>query len=84
MAVLIKDPETDRLIRLLAQHTGESITEAVRQAASERLERLERRPGRVDRARLARLLGEVQALPVGDARRVPESVVADEAEGQLV
>jgi antitoxin VapB len=30
MALSIKDPETDRLVRALAEATGESITEAIR------------------------------------------------------
>lgn len=41
MALNIKDPETDRLVRALAAATGESITEAVAVAVRERLERVE-------------------------------------------
>lgn len=41
MALNIKDPETDRLARKLADLTGESITAAVSQSVKERLERLE-------------------------------------------
>ena len=40
MALNIKDPETDRLARELAQATGESITEATRVAIAERLARV--------------------------------------------
>jgi antitoxin VapB len=40
MAVLIKDREADTLIRELAERTGESITEAVKQAVRERLQRV--------------------------------------------
>ena len=32
MSILIKDAETDRLVRELAERTGESITESVRMA----------------------------------------------------
>ena len=39
MALSIKDPETDRLARLLAEATGESLTEAIRRALEERLSR---------------------------------------------
>lgn len=39
MQLNIKDPETCRIVRELAELTGESQTEAVRKAASERLER---------------------------------------------
>lgn len=44
MALNIKDQETDRLARELSALTGESITEATRQAIEERLARLRRRP----------------------------------------
>jgi len=44
MALNIKDPETDRLARELADATGESITVATREAIRERLERVRRQP----------------------------------------
>ena len=40
MALSIKDPETDRLARALAEATDESITEAIRRALEERLTRV--------------------------------------------
>lgn len=39
MALSIKDPEADRIARELARLTGESLTDAVRKALEERLER---------------------------------------------
>jgi len=42
MALNIKSPEVERLVDELAAHTGESKTEAVRRALSERLERTQR------------------------------------------
>lgn len=42
MALNIKDPATDALARELAARTGESITEAIRVAMTERLTRLRR------------------------------------------
>jgi len=42
MALNIKDPTTDQLVRELAAATGESITEAVRVAIAERLARVQR------------------------------------------
>jgi antitoxin VapB len=39
MTVLIKDEEADRLIRQLAERTGETITDAVKGAVSEKLAR---------------------------------------------
>ena len=46
MVLSIKDPETDRLARELAKHTGETITQAVAKAIQERFKRVEaeRRP----------------------------------------
>lgn len=38
----IKNPETYRLVKELADHTGESMTEAVTTAVRERLERIQR------------------------------------------
>jgi antitoxin VapB len=40
MALSIKDPETERLARNLAQLTGENITTATKRAIEERLRRL--------------------------------------------
>jgi antitoxin VapB len=40
MALSIKDPETERLARNLAQITGENITTATKRAIEERLRRL--------------------------------------------
>jgi antitoxin VapB len=42
MALNIKDKEAEALVSKIAALTGETETEAVRQAAQERLERLER------------------------------------------
>lgn len=39
MALSIKDPETERLARNLAERTGESLTVATRRALEERLRR---------------------------------------------
>ncbi len=42
MAISIKDRKTDELARRLADQTGESLTEVVRKALEERLERQRR------------------------------------------
>jgi antitoxin VapB len=69
MALNIKDPDADRLVRALAQTTGETLTEAVTAAVKERLERVQagRRP-----RRLADELDEIAlrcaSLPVLDDR----------------
>lgn len=43
VALNIKDPEADRLVRELVAVTGESITEAARTAFAERLQRIRAR-----------------------------------------
>lgn len=43
MALSLKDRETDRLAREVAKLTGETLTEAVRTALAERLEREQQR-----------------------------------------
>ncbi len=45
MAISLKDSETDRLARQVAALTGETLTEAIRTALSERLERERSRRG---------------------------------------
>ena len=67
MAVLIKDPETDLLIRRLAARTGETITEAVRKAAELRLSSLPPQRRRIDRDKLAEAQAYFASLrPLGE------------------
>jgi antitoxin VapB len=63
MAVLIKDPETDLVIRKLAARTGETITEAVRKAAELRLSTLPPQRRRIDRDKLAEAQAYFASLP---------------------
>ena len=69
MPISIKDAETDRLARALAQETGETLTEAIRLAL---LERLERHRAAKPYPRLAigirRVQERVAQLPVLDPR----------------
>lgn len=76
MPLSIKDPETDQLARDLAAATGESLTEAVREALRERLARARRRHGL--EARLRRLQDQYAALPVLDARSADQILGYDE------
>ena len=73
MALNIKDPGTDRLVRELAAETGESITTAVGVAVRERLERLR---GAVPRERrreeLLRIARRSAARPLRDPRSADE------------
>ena len=45
MAISIKDPETDALARELAQATGTGLTEAIKRALMEELQRVQRTRG---------------------------------------
>lgn len=79
MALNIKDPETDRLVRRLADATGESITSAVAIAVQERLERVQ---GVSRRDRLVEDLNAISrrcaALPDLDDRSPEEILGYDE------
>lgn len=80
MALSLKDPETDRLAREVASLTGETLTDAVRKALAERLERERHRAGTTMRLadRLEQLGRECAALPDLDARSPEEIVGYDE------
>ncbi len=56
MAVSIKDPDTDHLIRELARRTGETQVAAVKVAVMERLARLDREQARLRHSRRDRLV----------------------------
>ncbi|MGH6885730.1 MAG: type II toxin-antitoxin system VapB family antitoxin [Geminicoccales bacterium] len=80
MALSLEDAETDRLAREVAELTGESLTEAVRTALAERLEREWRRRGRAKS--LAERLDEIALhcarLPNYDPRTPDEIIGYDE------
>lgn len=78
MALSIKDPETERLARALAERTGESLTLATRRALEERLRRV---GGGARRASLLEDLAEIRlrwsALPVLDPRSADDIIGYD-------
>ncbi|TMJ30841.1 MAG: PSK operon transcription factor [Alphaproteobacteria bacterium] len=88
MALNIKDRETEEVVRRLAQRTGLSITEAVKQAAADKLRRMEtehaERIARLTPEQLVKLrkLEEISkraaALPVYDDRTPDEIIGYDE------
>jgi antitoxin VapB len=84
MAVLIKDEATDRLVRELAARTGESITEAVRKAVGERLERLplSARALADRKRRLRSLLAKSDAMPTLD-HRTPDQIIGYNQQGHF-
>jgi antitoxin VapB len=79
MALNIKDPETERLARILAELTGETITLATRRALEERLRRIG--PDTSKAALLEDLAASRRrwsALPVLDDRGADEIIGYDE------
>lgn len=79
MALNIKDRETDSLVRELAALTGEPITDAVKVAVRERLERERRvRPRKASVEEIMKLVEEFAAKPVVDPRTPDEIIGYDE------
>jgi len=79
MALNIKDPEADRLVRELVAVTGESITDAARTAFAERLQRVRaRKVPAADRARVRDIIERGRARQVVDARSDDEILGYDE------
>ncbi len=90
MALNIKSPETERVVRELAKRTGLSITEAVHQAAADKLRSmktdLEARRARMTPAqreklrRIEAICRRAAALPILD-KRTPEEIVGYDEKG---
>lgn len=78
MAISIKDPETDRLARQLAATTGETLTDAIREALRERLAREAQRARRGLGAEVRRIQERVARLPVLADRTDDEILGYDE------
>ena len=78
MAIIIKDPETDRRARELAEATGESLTDAIRNALRDRLEREKGRAYPSIASKIRRVQERVARLPVLDPRPADELVEYDE------
>jgi antitoxin VapB len=76
MTVLIKDEEADRLIRQLAERTGETITNAVKGAVAEKLARTPlSEPEVVERMRrIEAILARADAFPTVDDRSADEII----------
>ena len=80
MAINIKDSETDRLAREVAKRAGETITDAIRKALEERLQRLAGRyAAPTKRNKLYEILNRVDALPRLDTRSEDEILGYDES-----
>ncbi len=80
MALNIKDEETDRLARELANLTGETMTAAVRTAVEERLAKVgAHRSGRSLAGEIEEIALRVSVLPVRDPRSPEEILGYDDA-----
>lgn len=73
MALNIKDPETEAIVRELAEATGESITRAVQIAADERLARVRNKPRNKPDIR-DYLYERASRLPILD-KRTPDEIL---------
>jgi len=79
MSLNIKDPETDRLARDLAEATGESITVAARIALQERLARVRARSTTSERAiELGAIVARGRARTMLDERSADEIIGYDQ------
>ena len=76
MAILIKDQEADQLIRTLAERTGETITDAVKQAVRDRLKSIPVTEDEIaDRIRkIDALIARAARIPVVDDRSADEII----------
>jgi antitoxin VapB len=78
MALNIKDPEADRLVRRRATLTGESITLAVKTAVRDRIEREERMRGKASVEELLAIARRIAEAPNRDDRTDDEILGYDE------
>lgn len=76
MTILIRDPETDRIVRELASRTGRTIKDTVRIAAERELAALPPRKGGVDFEKLEKILAQIRSC-----MRVNEHLTDDEIIG---
>lgn len=83
MAVLIKDEEADRLIRELAQRTRETITDAVKTAVAERLQRVPLNEGEIAARKLkpAEHLTCFDSLPKMNERLTNDEIIGYDENG---
>ena len=79
MAFSIKDPEADRLVRELAEATGETLTEAVVVSLRERLARLRHGPRPALAEEIARIARRNARRPVRDPRSADEIIGYNES-----
>jgi antitoxin VapB len=83
MAILIKDQEADQLIRTLAERTGESITDAVKMAVRERLQRVPLNEDEIAarKRKLTELYAYFDSLPTKDDYLTNEEIIGYDENG---
>jgi antitoxin VapB len=81
VAILIRDQEADQLIRALAERTGESITDAVKEAVRERLARVPLSESEIAarKRKLDALIARGRKLPIADDRTADEIIGYNES-----
>lgn len=80
MSLNIKDAETDLLVRRLVELTGEKITDAVRVAVQDRLNRELRRRDRGEVDRIAQIVRAYRQKPVVDPRPADDLLYDDDGQ----
>lgn len=84
MGLSIKNPETEKLVRELAQLRGEGITEALTEVLRREVERERRKPRPKDieatRRRVQEIVDELKKLPVLDDRS-PDEIIGYNDQG---
>ena len=85
MAVIIKDRETDTLIRELAERTGETITESVKTAVRERLQKVPLNEDQIAarKRRLAELLAYFDSLPHTNEHLTDDEIIGYNEQGHF-
>lgn len=80
MALSIKNTETERLAREVAEETGESITSAIDSALRERLQQLRRkRTSRANEERIKETLHRLDRMPRRNNKSADEILGYDES-----
>ena len=76
MTVLIRDEDADRMIRQLAERTGETITDAVKGAVSEKLARTPLSEAEIAerRRKIEAIIARADAMPTRDHRSADEII----------
>ncbi len=83
MAILIKDQEADQMIRTLAERTGESITDAVKEAVRERLQHVPLNENEIAarKRKLTELYAYFDSLPVINQHLTDDEIVGYDENG---